>query len=581
MRTNNNPAAKIVVLLAAAVTLFTACAPPATRALRSGQKLLARGKYAEAVEQFKTASTLLGETNAQVFNYLGLACHLAGQAAPAENSYKRALALNPDLSEARYNLGCLYLDENKLEQAKSELTAYTLRRAGAADGWEKLGMAHLRSAEAGSSRARSGEVAAAEKAFNESLRLNPGQVQALVGLGLTRLQKGRAADASQCFKDALTNQPLYPAALLNLAVVSQQYLGAREAALQNYKRYVALKPAPENVSAVQLLVQQLEAESTLSADSAAAKLATKPGSQLPRALSESVQSPANSVSSASNLSQPDRSDQTQSSTAPDTQSEPFSKAPTQPVQSVVIPPDPVIKSTDASVLGQESSTHSTTSQPPHTAQNATEKSSSKITFFQRFNPANLFASREESARSPRAGENSAEAGLPRYHYQHPSRPLPGNRTIADPFFAQAVNAQRAHDLPAALSGYRQAIQRDPAFYDAYYNLALAQLQSGDVSGALGSCEMALAIKPESADARYNFAIALKQGNYVVDSAAELEKLLALFPNDVRSQLALANLYSQQLGDVPKARQHYLKVLELDPRNPQAASIQGWLANSPR
>lgn len=151
--------------------------------------------------------------------------------------------------------------------------------------------------------------------------------------------------------------------------------------------------------------------------------------------------------------------------------------------------------------------------------------------------------------------------------------------MADPFFAQAVNAQRAHDLPAALSGYRQAIQRDPAFYDAYYNLALAQLQSGDVSGSLGSCEMALAIKPDSADARYNFAIALKQGNYVVDSAEELEKLLALFPNDVRGQLALANLYAQQLSDIPKARQHYLKVLELEPNNAQAASIRSWLADS--
>lgn len=579
MRTNNNPAAKIVVLLAAAVTLFTACAPPATRALRSGQKLLARGKYAQAVEQFKTASTLLGETNAQVFNYLGLACHLAGQAAPAENSYKRALALNPDLSEARYNLGCLYLDEDKLEQAKSELTAYTLRRAGAADGWEKLGMAHLRSAEAGSSRGRTGEVAAAEKAFNESLRLNPGQAQALVGLGLARLNRGRAADAAQCFKDALTNQPPYPAALLNLAVVSQQYLGAREAALQNYKRYVALKPSPENVSAVQLLVQQLEAESTSSADSAAAKLATKPGSQLPKGMAESIQSPANSVTAGSNLSQPDRSGQTQSQTAPYTQSEPTSKAPVQPVQSVVIPPDPVIKSADTSAVGQESSAHSNTAQPPHTAQNTTERTGPKRSFFERFNPANLFASREESGSSQRMGENSAEARIPRYHYQHPLRPLPGNRTMADPFFAQAVNAQRAHDLPAALSGYRQAIQRDPAFYDAYYNLALAQLQSGDVSGSLGSCEMALAIKPDSADARYNFAIALKQGNYVVDSAEELEKLLALFPNDVRGQLALANLYAQQLSDIPKARQHYLKVLELEPNNAQAASIRSWLADS--
>jgi Flp pilus assembly protein TadD len=43
---------------------------------------------------------------------------------------------------------------------------------------------------------------------------------------------------------------------------------------------------------------------------------------------------------------------------------------------------------------------------------------------------------------------------------------------------------------------------------------------------------------------------------------------------------LGNLYAEQLRDIPRARQHYNKVLQLDPRNPQAQSIRYWLVANP-
>ena len=92
--------------------------------------------------------------------------------------------------------------------------------------------------------------------------------------------------------------------------------------------------------------------------------------------------------------------------------------------------------------------------------------------------------------------------------------------------------------------------------------------------------MALAIQPDSADARYNFALALKAAGYVTDAVNELRKLLASNPGDVRAHLALGNLYAQQLYDVPRARAQYSRVLQLDPRNSQAADIQFWLSSNP-
>ena len=85
---------------------------------------------------------------------------------------------------------------------------------------------------------------------------------------------------------------------------------------------------------------------------------------------------------------------------------------------------------------------------------------------------------------------------------------------------------------------------------------------------------------QAVDARYNFALVLKQANYLADAVNELERLLASYPNETRANLALGNLYAQQFHQPAKARQHYLKVLEVDPRHPQAGAIRYWLAANP-
>jgi len=99
--------------------------------------------------------------------------------------------------------------------------------------------------------------------------------------------------------------------------------------------------------------------------------------------------------------------------------------------------------------------------------------------------------------------------------------------------------------------------------------------------SLAAWENALAVRPDSNDARYNFAQALKAAGHPRDAATELEKMLATNPNEVRAHLVLGNLYSEPLADPGKARAHYLKVLELAPRHPQAPAIRYWLVANPR
>src|SRR5215831_1974994 len=189
MRFIHHQPAKSLILFLAAVTLFAACAPPGPRALLQGKRLLEEGKYAEAVEKLRKATVLLGNTNAHAFNYLGLACQQAGLLPEAKKSYQRALALNRDLAEAHFNLGCLLLVENEADQAQTELTAYTLRRTTSPEGWAKLGTAQLRLGLTGPAASRSTELSFAERSFYEALRLSPQNPETLNGLGVVKLRR--------------------------------------------------------------------------------------------------------------------------------------------------------------------------------------------------------------------------------------------------------------------------------------------------------------------------------------------------------------------------------------------------------
>jgi Tfp pilus assembly protein PilF len=147
-------------------------------------------------------------------------------------------------------------------------------------------------------------------------------------------------------------------------------------------------------------------------------------------------------------------------------------------------------------------------------------------------------------------------------------------------FKRGLKAQKGGNHPQAIAEYQAAVRADPANYDAYYNLGLAALDGGEVRLSLWAYEIALALKPGAEDARYNFALALKVAGYWADAAEQLQKLLDENPADARAHLSLANLYAQQLEQPRLSREHYLRVLELNPRHPEAAKIRYWLTSNP-
>ena len=131
-----------------------------------------------------------------------------------------------------------------------------------------------------------------------------------------------------------------------------------------------------------------------------------------------------------------------------------------------------------------------------------------------------------------------------------------------------------------MQDYTQAVQADPTYFEAQFNLGSAAAGAGSPGQALLVYENCLALRPDSVDARYNFALVLKRMNYFTDAAQELEKILADNPQEVRAHLAAGNLYADQLHQPAQARGHYSKVLELDPKNPKATAIRFWLVSNP-
>jgi tetratricopeptide (TPR) repeat protein len=166
---------------------------------------------------------------------------------------------------------------------------------------------------------------------------------------------------------------------------------------------------------------------------------------------------------------------------------------------------------------------------------------------------------------------------PRYSYSSPAKPAPGDRRAAEGPFTKARMAEQDENWTDAEQWYQTAADADPSWFEAQFNTGVIAHRLHSYSVALPRYELALAIQPASVDARYNFALALKAAGYPLDAADELKRVLASSPDEVRAQLALANLCAQTLHDVPQARQHYLRVLELQPDNPQAADIRFWLS----
>lgn len=598
--TNKNCGGKLLfrILAVAACLGIFGCSPPGPRALIEGKRWLDEGNYTEAVASLEKAAALLPK-NAIAWNHLGLAYHGAQQPEQAVKAYRVALSLDHKLAAVRYNLGCFYLELDNIPNALEELRSFTLLQPGAADGWIKQGTALT--------RAR--RLDEAERSFKTALDLQARNPEALNGLGLVQMQRRRYQDALNHFNAAATQEPPYAPAVLNAAIVHHQS-NNRNAALNRYRQYLRLDASSGDHPSVEAIVRQLEAElnpptlaarpagsppsapKPTNAPAATAGASTRAGAVTPpsapsaTARTNAPRATGNSALATSAANEPPPTVVT-TKTAIESPRPPVRPPPPKGAEALAAkPPEPEVILVPAApvVRPAQELSRSTPPMPEiiETQSNAkTGTNAARRGFLSRLNPfggrnrTNAIAGPAPSVlRTPPANSGA------RYSYLSPAAPTPGDAAASEKAFTRGVKAQRAGSLSLAITEYQAAVKADPASFDAYYNLGLASLERGDARLALWAYEIALALKPANADARYNFALALKAGGYWGDASEQFEKLVAENAADARAHLSLANLFAQQLQQPNLARGHYQRVLELNPKHPEAAKIRYWLAANP-
>ena len=544
-----------VIAVCGLLLLVLGCQPPGARALFEGEARLKAGEPKLAIAQFEKAVKLLpGEWRA--WNYLGLARHRAGDLDGAHEAFQRAMEMAGERRNSpedasfvlKFNTGRLAIDRDRLADAKTELHAYSISAEPSFHAYFWLGEVYRKEM----------NWASASTEYQKALAQDDHSAVAHNRLGMAQLWMIQPSEAAKSFKAALKRNPDFVQAHLNLAMTYQWYLPGNDAkALEAFQQYLQLtrEPAP----GVQALADALQA-----------KVRPNPAPVPPIVETNqltAVWSPQGTNAAITNLV---------------IEIPPATNAvPTNLVVEVPSPTNTVVEippATNKPPLRVTQVRPSLTNRPPVevtvppvTPTNRPPVKIAKTTVTQ---PS-------VAPETTKKTEVKAVPGVVRYRYVKPKRPEPG--AVVDPegltkMFEKALHQHRINELDAAIDGYRKVLQVNPAYQQAYVNIALALQVQGEVKQALPVYEKALAINPFSKVTRHGFASALSRSEYYVDAAKEFHGLLDLYKNDLSAHLALGGLYSDHLKDPDKASVHFRKVLELSPQHPQATGIRQWLFN---
>jgi predicted O-linked N-acetylglucosamine transferase (SPINDLY family) len=103
-----------------------------------------------------------------------------------------------------------------------------------------------------------------------------------------------------------------------------------------------------------------------------------------------------------------------------------------------------------------------------------------------------------------------------------------------------------HDkLDKAIICWQTAIDWDPEYVDAYYNLGTAYNQLQDYEQSAQVFEQAIKLKPNYPEALYNLGLTLVKLNRLDDAIHSYQKALEISPEDIDIHLALGSVYFKQ------------------------------------
>ena len=187
------------------------------------------GRNEEAIAWIGRAIAV--EPNAAEYSHLGEAYRAMGRLDDAVASYRQALALQPDYSEAHNNLGNVLRDRGALNEAIAEYQHAVRLKPDFAKAHNNLGLA----------LASRGEFEEAAAAHRRALEIQPAYPEAHYNLSIVLAEQGRPDEALRVYRRAQQLDPGHPKAHNNLAVALLRQ-GELNEAIAVFRRALVLGP---------------------------------------------------------------------------------------------------------------------------------------------------------------------------------------------------------------------------------------------------------------------------------------------------------------------------------------------------
>jgi Tfp pilus assembly protein PilF/peroxiredoxin len=199
------PAERLARALPFEGTLYS---PPGERNdMAYGRELQDQGLDGPALAAFERAAQ--GKPSSSTLYRLGTLLVKSGQTAKARTAFERALAMQPNLSEASNDLGTLLAQNGDIPAAIERFRAALDATPDYPDALNNLGYAFL----------LTGREPEARELYEKALKLQPDFPEALNNLGLVLGRAGELDHAEPYFRKALQKRPDYGEAANNLALV--------------------------------------------------------------------------------------------------------------------------------------------------------------------------------------------------------------------------------------------------------------------------------------------------------------------------------------------------------------------------
>ena len=215
--------------------LLAGCGPATPKQdFEAGLALLKKGDVAAGKARLEAALERAPEAAfaAEAQNWLGLANWELGLTAEAVANFEGASKLDPAAFAPVFNLGCLTLEMNDMQNGIK-----LLRRAADLDPKDVQALLRI-----GDWTTRNGRWDLARRMYFEAQKREPQNAAAATGLGRIALLENNLPQAETFFMQALEMGKDYPPALYNLGVLHAQIEGHGQQANEYFRQYLQVAP---------------------------------------------------------------------------------------------------------------------------------------------------------------------------------------------------------------------------------------------------------------------------------------------------------------------------------------------------